>query len=66
VSSKINNIIISFQELELTPGSETRKLWSKIPEPLNFQIYIFNITNPMEVQKGGVPELTEIGPYFYE
>jgi hypothetical protein len=62
----MNNITVSFQQLELKPGSETRKIWSKIPQPLNFKIYIFNITNPMDVQKGGVPDLTEIGPYFYE
>jgi hypothetical protein len=43
-----------------------RKIWSKIPDPLNFKIYIFNVTNPMDVQGGGVPVLTEIGPYFYE
>ena len=64
--SKINNIIVSFQQLALKPGSETRKIWSKIPDPLNFKIYIFNVTNPMDVQRGGVPVLTEIGPYFYE
>jgi hypothetical protein len=57
---------MSFQQLALKPGSETRKIWSKIPDPLNFKIYIFNVTNPMDVQRGGLPVLTEIGPYFYE
>lgn len=60
------NIIVSFQQLALKPGSEMRKIWSKIPDPLNFKIYIFNVTNPMDVQRGRVPVLTEIGPYFYE
>jgi hypothetical protein len=62
----MNNIIVSFQQLALKPGSEMRKIWSKIPDPLNFKIYIFNVTNPMDVQRGGVPVLNEIGPYFYE
>jgi hypothetical protein len=43
-----------------------RAIWSKIPEPFSFRIYIFNVTNPMDVQRGGIPILTEAGPYFYE
>jgi hypothetical protein len=63
----INNIIHSlFQQLALKEGSETRNIWSNIPDPLSFKIYIFNLTNPMDVQRGGTPILIEIGPYFYE
>jgi len=62
----MNKIIVSFQQLALKPGSDIRKIWSTIPDPLNFKIYIFNVTNPMDVQGGGVPALSEIGPYFYE
>jgi hypothetical protein len=62
----MNNINVSFQQLALKPGSETRQIWTKIPDPLSYKIYIFNVTNPMDVQTGGVPVLTEVGPYFYE
>jgi hypothetical protein len=64
---KVNRIILTlFQELDLKEGSEVRAIWSNIPEPLSFKIYIFNLTNPMDVQKGGTPILNEIGPYHYE
>jgi hypothetical protein len=55
-----------FQNLALKKGSDLRKLWSKIPDGIPFKIYMFNITNPMDVQVGKKPILTEIGPYFYE
>ena len=53
-----------FQNLALKKGSDLRKLWSKIPDGIPFKIYMFNITNPMDVQVGKKPILTEIGPYF--
>lgn len=52
--------------LALKKGSDLRKLWSKIPDGIDFKIYMFNITNPMDVQVGKKPIVTEIGPYFYE
>jgi len=55
-----------FQNLALKKGSDLRKLWSKIPDGIDFKIYMFNITNPMDVQVGKKPIVTEIGPYFYE
>ena len=57
---------IMFQNLALKKGSDLRKLWSKIPDGIDFKIYMFNITNPMDVQVGKKPIVTEIGPYFYE
>ncbi|XP_069694773.1 sensory neuron membrane protein 1-like [Periplaneta americana] len=51
--------------LALKKGSEIRAMWSKIPIPLEFKAYIFNVTNPMDVQKGGKPALAEVGPYVY-
>jgi hypothetical protein len=29
-------------------------------------VYLFNVTNPTEIQKGGKPALREVGPYVYE
>jgi hypothetical protein len=28
-------------------------------------MYIWHCTNPIEVQRGGIPELIERGPYVY-
>ncbi|XP_069694772.1 sensory neuron membrane protein 1-like [Periplaneta americana] len=53
-------------KLALKKGNEFRKAWTKFEDPIDFKIYIFNVTNPMEVQKGQKPILVEIGPYFYE
>lgn len=41
------------QNLVLKDGTELRKLWSKAPFAVTFKIYIFNITNPDEVVRGG-------------
>ncbi|KAJ3662446.1 hypothetical protein Zmor_006796 [Zophobas morio] len=43
-----------------------RKFYLKIPIPLDFRVYFFNITNPEEVQKGQTPVVKEIGPYCYD
>lgn len=56
----------SQQQINLKPGSEIRPLWEKIPFYLDFHIYLFNVTNPDEVSRGGKPNLQEIGPYFFE
>jgi hypothetical protein len=41
-------------------------MWSNFPDPVGFNVYIFNVTNPMEIQKGAKPVLREVGPYVYE
>lgn len=37
----------------------------ELPQPVDFKVYIFNVTNVDEIQKGGQPKLEEIGPYVY-
>jgi len=37
----------------------------KLPQPLNFKVYIFNVTNPDRIQQGAIPIVEEIGPYVY-
>ncbi|XP_051174134.1 sensory neuron membrane protein 1-like [Leptopilina boulardi] len=50
----------------LYPGSEIRELWSDLPIPIDFKIYIFNITNAEEIEKGAYPNVKEVGPFFYD
>nr|ALR72543.1 sensory neuron membrane protein SNMP1b [Colaphellus bowringi] len=63
------NPIVRFgirQQTALKRKSEIRNIYLKLPFPLDFRVYFFNISNPMEVQKGATPILTEIGPYCYD
>ncbi|BES93072.1 Sensory neuron membrane protein 1 [Nesidiocoris tenuis] len=60
--------ILSFainQMVHLDPGGEVHDIWKDLPQSLDFSFYIFNVTNPYEVQKGAKPVLQEIGPYRY-
>nr|AIX97076.1 sensory neuron membrane protein 1 [Monochamus alternatus] len=60
ITSKIKGMIT------LKPGSEIREMFLKVPFGLEFRVYIFNVTNPMEVQRGQAPSLKEVGPFCYE
>lgn len=57
---------LSKKQLNLKPGSEPRKMWEKFPIAVNFSIYVFNLTNPDEVQNGGKPHVQEVGPFVFE
>lgn len=54
------------QQVNLKPGTDIRTMWQNIPFPLEFKIYVFNITNLEEVIAGGKPKVQEIGPYIFE
>lgn len=54
------------QETSLINGSELFYLWQKPPFPTKFNIYVFNITNPDDVQIGKLPIIKELGPYVYD
>lgn len=54
------------KQLRITPETMARKTFEKIPFPINFRLYLFNVTNKDEVLAGGKPILQEIGPYFFE
>nr|AFG73002.1 sensory neuron membrane protein 1 [Cnaphalocrocis medinalis] len=54
------------KEMALSKKTDVRAMWEKIPFPLNFKVYMFNYTNPEEVQKGGIPIVKEIGPYHFD
>nr|XP_018909770.1 PREDICTED: sensory neuron membrane protein 2-like [Bemisia tabaci] len=50
----------------LTEGTTRWEKWVTIPFPLHFKVYIFNVTNPGEVEQGAKPVLAEMGPYVYD
>lgn len=53
--------------LALKQGNEIRDMYVKVPFPLTFKVYMFNVTNPLEIsEKGAMPIVQEIGPYIYE
>ncbi|XP_018359576.1 PREDICTED: sensory neuron membrane protein 1-like isoform X1 [Trachymyrmex cornetzi] len=52
--------------VQLKPGSEIRDMWSVVPFPLDFKVYMFNITNPDEIKEGKKPRVQEVGPFFYD
>lgn len=54
------------QQLNLTPGTQMRDMFTVVPFPLDFKIYMWNITNKEEVFVGGKPKLQEVGPYYFE
>ena len=54
-----------FQEIRIINNTDTYKAWKDFPLPIYLSIYLFNITNAEEVNKGGKPKLQEVGPYVY-
>ncbi|XP_063538704.1 uncharacterized protein LOC134747956 [Cydia strobilella] len=54
------------KEMALTAKTDVRQMWQKIPFPLDFKVYLYNYTNAAEVQKGAIPIVQEVGPYYFE
>nr|BCX55332.1 sensory neuron membrane protein 2 [Plautia stali] len=52
--------------IALNNGSEGMKAWENLPLPLEFKVFIFNVTNPDEVSRGMQPIVQELGPYVYD
>ncbi|XP_076274573.1 sensory neuron membrane protein 1-like [Rhynchophorus ferrugineus] len=53
-------------QTSLRKRNEVRQIYLKIPFPLTFNVYFFNVTNPDEVHSGAKPVLREVGPYSYD
>uniref|UniRef100_A0AAG5D386 Sensory neuron membrane protein 2 n=1 Tax=Anopheles atroparvus TaxID=41427 RepID=A0AAG5D386_ANOAO len=53
------------ENTELRQGTDQYKRWEALPQPLDFKVYIFNVTNPYEVMQGRRPKVVEVGPYIY-
>jgi len=43
-----------------------RQMWSHPPISADFKIYLFNVTNPVEAEKGEKIIVKEVGPYVYQ
>lgn len=52
--------------IALKPGSDIREMYTTVPFAITFKVYLFNVTNPVEVTRGGKPQLQEVGPYIFE
>ncbi|KAJ8927991.1 hypothetical protein NQ314_019519 [Rhamnusium bicolor] len=66
ISSKVKGYFLILQMVALIPKNEIRGMFLKVPFGLSFKVYMFNVTNPMEVQSGKKPSLQEVGPFCYE
>ncbi|CRL06919.1 CLUMA_CG019584, isoform A [Clunio marinus] len=53
------------ENVQLVEGTEQYERWVEVPQPLDFKVYIFNVTNVDEIQRGMIPKLEEIGPFVY-
>lgn len=62
----LNLFLYELQVKNLKPGSMMRDIWAQLPIPLQFKIYLFNVTNPEGIQNGEKPIVKEVGPYYYE
>lgn len=59
-------INILLQNVILYENSEQFQRWHTLPQPLEFKVYIFNVTNPDAIHNGALPIVKEIGPYVYK
>ncbi|KAJ9584878.1 hypothetical protein L9F63_020778 [Diploptera punctata] len=50
----------------LANDSEAFERWRKLPIPIQYKVYLFNVTNPDDVMQGANPIVQEVGPYHYD
>ncbi|CAF0919380.1 unnamed protein product [Brachionus calyciflorus] len=46
-------------------GSDAYKFWLDPPATIYRKYYLFDVRNPLEVEKGEKPQLVQMGPYTY-
>lgn len=66
INKNLNCFFLGPQQITLVPKTIARKMYLSLPFPLEFHLHIFDIQNPEEVQYGGKPQLTDIGPYVFQ
>ncbi|VUZ44067.1 unnamed protein product [Hymenolepis diminuta] len=54
-----------YGNVAITPSSSVYSQWVSPDTPILFSIYLFNITNQKEIEKGGKPRVQQLGPYVY-
>ncbi|XP_030388379.1 sensory neuron membrane protein 1-like [Scaptodrosophila lebanonensis] len=54
------------RQINLKEGSDTRQIWEKMPFPMSFKVFVFNVTNAVDIEDGEMPELQEVGPFVFE
>ncbi|XP_038213420.1 sensory neuron membrane protein 2-like [Zerene cesonia] len=52
--------------VQLDKSSEMFEKWRKLPMPLHFKVYLFNVTNVDDIMAGRKPVLNEVGPFVYK
>ena len=59
---------VFFQEIVLSPDSKSYAVWKTPPMPINFDIYLYNWTNPTNFTQNEFvkPILEQIGPYRFK
>lgn len=55
-----------FQNVRLENGTDQFDRWAKVPFPIDFKVYFFEITNPDQFIAGEKAILNQVGPYIYE
>ncbi|XP_068144124.1 sensory neuron membrane protein 1-like [Drosophila tropicalis] len=53
-------------KINLKPGTPSRVVWEKLPFPMTYKVYVFNVTNADEIGQGAKPKVAEIGPFVFE
>ncbi|XP_059468597.1 sensory neuron membrane protein 2-like [Neocloeon triangulifer] len=53
------------KNLILSMGSASYENWVKLPQPMEFKVYIMEVENPDEVHAGAKPKMKETGPFVY-
>nr|ARO70304.1 sensory neuron membrane proteins 2 [Dendrolimus punctatus] len=54
------------KNIQIENSSVMYEKWVNVPVPLDFKVYLFNVSNAEEVNEGSKPKLMEIGPYVYK
>lgn len=59
-NKKKNSLFGYSQQINLSPKSDVRVMYTKVPFPLDFRVYMFNLTNREDVRKGEQKKTNEI------
>ena len=57
--------LVAWQMMKFSPETLGYEVWQFPPVPVFTQFYVFNVTNPHDVQNGEKPVVEEIGPFAY-